>query len=74
MSEFVKCWMGNLDGKREGLVIANSQKKAAQIIGTSMCDFQRYWTLHLGIWPQVEPYKLYVRDYGRSEQPWRERK
>src|SRR5215813_10172595 len=30
----VKCYIGNLDGTHEGLVIANSQKAAAQIAGT----------------------------------------
>jgi len=39
----VKCYIGNLGGTHEGLVIANSQKAGAQLAGTTMYDFSRYW-------------------------------
>ena len=38
-----KCFIGNLDGDREGLVWTTSKKEAIRIIGTSMYDFNNYW-------------------------------
>ena len=32
----VKCYIGNLDETHEGLIIANSQKAAAQVAGTTI--------------------------------------
>lgn len=40
----VKCFQGNFDGIRLGLVIASSQKNAAKIAGTSLYEFRMYWT------------------------------
>lgn len=40
----LKMWTGNLDGRREGLVIATSKTRARQIIQTGRDDFKNYWT------------------------------
>lgn len=72
--EMVKCWVGNLDGTREGLVIASSKAKATKVIGTSMNDFNSYW--HQATrWPSqsgLEPYVLYARPFG-SRDEWKPR-
>lgn len=43
MTTKLKTWTGNLDGAREGLVIAPSKKRAREVIGTSRGDFEDYW-------------------------------
>ena len=52
-----KTWVGNLDGTRRGLVVSTSKVKAAKIAGTSLYDFNRYWSERL---PPVEPSGLVV--------------
>lgn len=67
----LKMWVGNLDGRREGLVIAPSKKRAREIIGprTSVTDFNSYWRE----WPvdlRLEPEVLYTRRFNASMESW----
>ncbi len=39
----MKCYIGNYDGIREGLVIAKNQKDAARISNRSVYDFREHW-------------------------------
>jgi hypothetical protein len=39
----LKCWIGNLDGSRYGLVIATSQKRAAKVLGMGLQMFNNYF-------------------------------
>lgn len=64
MSELVKCFYGNLDGKRQGMVIASSQKQAAEIAGVSLHYFKGWWSQ--GLFPEnkdvtYKPYVLYSK-------------
>lgn len=73
MSEIVKCFHGNLDGIREGLVVARSQKQAAEIVGCSLHAFRDYWSS--GKWPtdwNPKPYTLYTRLYKDQGTPFTE--
>lgn len=38
----ISMWIGNVDGKREGLVIATSKTAAARIAGVSRSTFDRF--------------------------------
>lgn len=40
----LKCFQGNLDGLRRGLVIASNQKDAAQAAGCSVYAFREMWS------------------------------
>lgn len=65
-----KCFIGNLDGRREGLVVARSARQAAEIVGTSVKDFADYWHPSPD-WPMqtIYPYELYTRPFD-SKGPW----
>lgn len=39
----MKCFTGNLDGTRRGLVCATSKVAAQKAVGTSRGDFNGYW-------------------------------
>jgi hypothetical protein len=69
MTTKLKMWIGNLDGSREGLVIAPTQVRARAIIGTSRGDFDGYWRQH-PIDPRLEPEVLYTRRYGVHVEAW----
>lgn len=43
MPSKLKVWIGNLDGSRQGLVIASSQIAGAKAVNTGLTDFRRYW-------------------------------
>ena len=43
MTTKLRCYIGNLDGDREGLVIAPNQRLAAKIAGVSLYDFRNHW-------------------------------
>ena len=58
----LKCFTGNLDGMRRGLVITRSKKRAAKIAGTSLYDFNNHWTVRQDL-PDLESETLYVRPY-----------
>ena len=73
--EMVKCWIGNLDGKRQGLIVARNQKEAAKVIGTSLHDFRNFWTEQRTPWPVDAPKirTLYTRSYGsKASDPFKE--
>ena len=36
-------WTGNLDGRRQGLVIAPSKQRASEVVGSGLTDFNRHW-------------------------------
>jgi hypothetical protein len=55
---YVKCYRGNYDGVREGLVIANNQKEAAKVVGCSLYEFRKYWC-HVD-WPERFNLKLFT--------------
>ena len=66
---YVKCYTGNYDGKRRGLIIANSQKKAAEIAKCSLHGFRQYWGFEQR-WPKdfnPEPYVLYTKRYDSKD-------
>jgi len=71
----LKMWVGNLDGRREGLVIAPTKVRAREIIGaatgarSSRKDFDAYWHEH----PtdlRLEPEVLYTRRFGAHMESW----
>ncbi len=69
-STTLKCFQGNLDGQREALVIASSQKSAANVANTSVHDLRTYWTTD-GDWPaqDMKPNCLYTKPICSSN-PW----
>lgn len=46
----LRCYYGNLDGTREGMVIAANQKEAADTAHTSVYSFRQFW--HEGKLPE----------------------
>ena len=68
----LKMWVGNLDGSREGLVIAPTKVRAREILGTrttSRSDFDAYWRDH-PVDPRLEPEVLYTRRFGAPMESW----
>lgn len=66
-------WVGNLDGSRQGLVIAASKERARKIVGTGRTDFDGHWKLQPAIDPTLDPEVLYTRAFSRSGNdsgPW----
>lgn len=57
----LKMWIGNLDGDRQGLIIAPSKERARKIIGTSRADFENYWTVQRGVYQGMEFEVLHTR-------------
>ncbi len=66
--EYVKCYVGNFDGNREGLVVAANQKEAAKIAGTTLYDFRNYWVAMDHPWPISAPKikTLYTRPFSTT--------
>jgi len=64
----LKMWIGNLDGSRQGLVIAPTKERARKIVGTGRSDFDGYWTQQPAIDQTLDPEVLYTRafDYSRA--------
>lgn len=70
--EQMKCFQGNFDGTRRGLVIASSQKNAVKVVGISIHDFRNYWSNVLS-WPKQElkPNTLYTRSINKyGDEKW----
>jgi hypothetical protein len=67
----LKMWVGNLDGSREGLVIAATKVRAREILGarTSRTDFDAYWREH-PVDPRLEPEVLYTRRFDARIEAW----
>ena len=67
----LKMWIGNLDGSRQGLVIAPSKQRARAIVRTGRTDFDDYWYLQASVDADLEPETLYTRPFAHSEAaPW----
>jgi len=66
--DIVKCYVGNLDGTREGLIVASSQKEAATIAKTTLYDFRNYWHATVNPWPikSPKPRTLYTRMFNSN--------
>ncbi|MBE3110413.1 MAG: hypothetical protein IMZ46_07845 [Acidobacteria bacterium] len=68
----LKMWTGNLDGRRQGLVIASSKKRASEVVGwnvgSGLTDFNRYWR-EQPIDESLDPEVLYTRPFD-SRGPW----
>ena len=65
----MKCFQGNFDWIRLGLVIASSQKDAAKEAGISLYEFRNYWTDDASRPKQeLKPGTLYTKTlYGDEE-------
>lgn len=55
----LKVFHGNYDGRREALVACTSMKRAAELIGTSLYDFRRYF---LEVPPESEARSVALRN------------
>ena len=71
----LKLWTGNYDGRRAGLVIAATKKRARDIVGRSVTEFNSYWheagprLLESAV--GLEPEVLYTRPYdAKDDVPW----
>lgn len=66
----LKLWIGNYDGRREGLIYAKSKKAAAKIAGCSVKHFNDYWSESTRVVQtsngamEFEPETLYTRPIG----------
>lgn len=69
MSEYVKCYAGNLDGQREGLIVTTSKKRAAEIARTSLHSFNQYWSQQPFPDQQITPHTLYTRPFMSRGNP-----
>ena len=65
----LKMWIGNLDGSREGLVIAPTKKRAMEVVGSGRTDFDRYWHERPAD-PSLEPEVLYTRRFCGHDKSW----
>lgn len=64
----LKCWSGNYNGDLQGLIAANSKKKAAELVRTSLYDFNQFWKARpLPTAPAFKPFALYVRPFDSGE-------
>jgi hypothetical protein len=70
----LKMWTGNLDGRREGLVIAPTKVRALAVLSaatgrSSRGDFDAYWR-ERPVDPTLLPEVLYTRRYGARDDTW----
>ena len=66
----LKCFTGNLDGQRQGLVAAHSQAEARKVIETTRTDFDNYWhEISMQEPAASRPLVLFVRPI-MSDVPW----
>ena len=69
----LKMWIGNLDGSRQGLVIASTKELARKIINAGRTEFDGYWSEQPEIDPTLEIEVLYTRSIQRhlsGPVPW----
>ena len=64
----MRLWIGNYDGRREGLIYARSKTAAARILGVSLTEFNSYWheperIVQVNGAADFEPETLYTRPY-----------
>ena len=53
----MKCYVGNYDGQRNGMVYATSKVEAAAVAQCSVYSFNQYWSIHTA-WPIAHPKAL----------------
>lgn len=70
----LRCWIGNLDGRDRGLVIAKTKKRAMEVIGRiSRERFNGYWSELSDVPLGFQPETLYTIPFndamrvGRSQ-------
>jgi hypothetical protein len=67
----LKMWTGNLDGSRQGLVIAPTKARAREIVGVGRTDFDGYWRERSPVDTTLEPEVLYTRRFDPTGvEPW----
>jgi hypothetical protein len=69
----LKMWIGNLDGRRQGLVIAATKARAVEVAGVGRTDFNAHWHQLREIDPALDPEVLYTRPYAdgiRGAKTW----
>lgn len=65
----LKCYIGNIDGLREGLVLAYNKKDAATIAKLTIYHFSMYWTtLDTEKYKELIPMTLYTRFFDTNTQ------
>jgi len=64
----LKMWVGNLDGSRQGLVIAPNKERARKVVNSSRSDFDGYWVQQPTVDQTLDPEVLYTR--ALSGHPW----
>lgn len=47
----LKCYTGNYDGQRDGMIFAASAVEASALIHCSLYHFQQYWIVRPLPWP-----------------------
>lgn len=63
-------WVGNFDGRRQGLVIAPTKKRAREVAGRTVTEFNGYWH-EMPLAAALEPEVLYTRPFdARGDVPW----
>lgn len=65
----MKLWIGNYDGRREGLVLAKTKTAAARIAGISPYTFNNFWNeadrvIQVNGVQEFEPETLYTRPHN----------
>lgn len=61
----LKCWIGNYDGERQGMVIATSKRAARRVINVSAREFEDYWSEQRVVPAGYEVEALYTRTLSR---------
>lgn len=62
----LKMWIGNFDGRRQGLVIAPTKQRAIEVAGVGRTDFNAYWHEVSPIPTDLEPEVFYTRPFADS--------
>jgi len=66
----LKMWIGNFDGRRQGLVIAATKKRAREVVERSVTEFNGHWH-EIPINTSLEPEVLYTRPFDAAKDvPW----
>lgn len=71
----LKCFVGVLDDRRQGLVLVRSQNEGTEIVGCKEWRFKKYWyVMAKHEWPIADPKPgvLYSRDWSRTSNAWSE--
>lgn len=63
-------WIGNLDGRREGLVIAPTKKRAIEVVGAGRTDFENHWVQKPSVDMTLSAETLYTRRFDDRESVW----